>query len=109
MPYLYLVIAIIAETIGTSLLKLSVGFSKPLPSLGVALGYGISFYFLSLCLRDIPTGIAYAIWSAAGIVLITAIAWIFFGQKLDMPAILGILLIISGVLVMNIWSKSIAH
>ena len=109
MPYVYLAIAIIAETFGTSFLKLSEGFTRLWPSLGVAVGYAVSFYFLSLALREIPTGIAYAIWSAVGIVLITAIGWVFFKQRLDAPALIGIGLIVAGVLVMNIWSKSVAH
>jgi len=99
----------LAETIGTSCLSISNGFTKFWPSAGVVISYAISFYFLSLTLRDIPTGIAYAIWSGVGIVLITAIAWVFFGQKLDWPGILGISLIIAGVLVLNLWSNTVAH
>jgi small multidrug resistance pump len=109
MAYIYLAIAILAETIGTSCLSISNGFTKFWPSAGVVISYTISFYFLSLTLRDIPTGIAYAIWSGVGIVLITAIAWVFFGQKLDWPGILGISLIIAGVLVLNLWSNTAAH
>ncbi len=90
-------------------MKLSDGFSKPLPSVLSVIGYGISFYFLSIALRSIPTGIAYAIWSGVGIVLITLAAWIFQGQKLDAGAVGGMSLIIAGVLVMNLLSKSAPH
>lgn len=79
------------------------------PSAITILGYAIAFYFLSLTLREIPTGIAYAIWSGVGIVLIAAIAWAFQGQKLDLPAILGMALIIAGVLVLNLFSGAAAH
>ncbi len=109
MPYVYLSIAILAETLGTSLLKLSDGFTRLWPSLGVLLGYGVSFYFLGQVLRDIPTGIAYAIWSGAGIVLITTIGWVFFKQTLDLPAFIGLGLIVAGVLVINLFSNSVAH
>lgn len=109
MHYLFLTIAITAEVIGTSFMKLSEGFSRPLPSLVTIVAYAIAFYCLSLTLRTIPTGIAYAIWSGVGIVLIAAIAWAFQGQKLDLPAMLGVALIIAGVLVMNLFSKAVAH
>lgn len=109
MGYLYLAIAVIAEVIGTTALKVSDEFSKPLPSVLVILGYGIAFYFLSLVLKTIPIGIAYAIWAGMGIVLIAIVGVIFFGQKLDAPAIVGMLLIITGVLVMNVFSKSVSH
>lgn len=109
MPYLYLAIAIVAEVIATSFLKQSDGFSKLTPSLVTIAGYAISFYFLSLSLRDVPTGIAYAIWSGVGIVLIATIAWIFQGQKLDTPAMIGMGFIITGVVIMNLFSKAAAH
>ena len=109
MPYLYLAIAIVAEVIATSFLKQSDGFSKLTPSLVTIAGYAVSFYFLSLSLRDVPTGIAYAIWSGVGIVLIAAIAWIFQGQKLDTPAMIGMGFIITGVAIMNLFSKAAAH
>jgi small multidrug resistance pump len=109
MHYLFLAIAITAEVIGTSFMKLSEGFSRPLPSLVTVVAYAIAFYCLSLTLRTIPTGIAYAIWSGAGIVLIAGIAWAFQEQKLDLPAMLGMGLIIAGVLVMNLFSKAVAH
>lgn len=109
MTYLYLAVAILSEVIATSFLKVSDGFSKPIPSAITVAGYAISFYFLSLALRDIPTGIAYAIWSGVGIVLITAIAWVFQGQKLDAPALAGLGLIVAGVVVINVFSKASAH
>ena len=101
-------IAIVAETIGTSAMKSSEGFSKLLPSVIVVIGYGVAFYFLSMTLKAIPVGIAYAIWSGVGIILISLVGWIMFGQKLDAPALIGIALIITGVIVMNVFSKS-AH
>jgi small multidrug resistance pump len=109
MNYLYLALAITAEVTATSFMKQTDGFTRLVPSLVTLSGYAISFYFLSLTLRDIPTGIAYAIWSGAGIVLITAIAWLFHGQKLDAPAIIGMGLIISGVICMNAFSKAVTH
>lgn len=101
-------IAIVAETVATSAMKSSEGFSKLLPSVIVVIGYGIAFYFLSMTLKSIPVGIAYAIWSGVGIVLISLVGWILFGQRLDAPALTGIFLIISGVVVMNVYSNS-AH
>lgn len=109
MAYLYLTLAIIAEVTGTSFLKLADGFSKPIPSLITVLGYAAAFYFLSLTLRSIPVGVAYAIWSGVGIVLISLIAWLFMGQKLDAPAVLGMGLIVAGVVVLNVFSKVSAH
>ena len=109
MGYLYLGIAVAAEVIATSALKASDGFTRLLPSLVVVVGYGIAFYFLSLVLRTVPVGIAYAIWSGLGIVLISAVGYFVFGQKLDFAAIAALGLIISGVLVLNIFSKSTFH
>ena len=109
MHYLYLGMAIAAEVIATSFLKQSDGFRNIGPSLIMAAGYIVAFYFLSLALRDIPTGIAYAIWSGVGIVLIATVAWVFQGQRLDAPAMIGMALIVAGVAVMNIWSKTAAH
>ena len=107
--WLMLGIAIVAETIATSALKSSEGFSKLVPSAIVLVGYGVAFYFLSLTLRSIPVGIAYAVWSGVGIVLITAVGWAFFGQKMDAPALIGMALIIAGVVIMNVFSKAGAH
>jgi len=107
--WLFLAIAIVSETIATSALKSSAGFTKLLPSLLVVAGYGIAFYFLSLTLRTIPIGIAYAVWSGVGIVLIALVGWLVFGQKLDTPALLGMGLIVAGVVVMNVFSRTAQH
>ncbi|WP_297112610.1 SMR family transporter [uncultured Devosia sp.] len=107
--YAYLAIAIIAEVIATSALKASEGFSNLLPSILVVVGYGVAFYCLSMTLRTIPVGIAYAIWSGAGIVLVSLIGFALYGQKLDVWAVVGIGLIMSGVLILNLLSKSVAH
>lgn len=104
--YFTLAVAIVAEVIATSALKASEGFSRLAPSLVVVLGYGVAFYCLSLTLRSIPVGIAYAVWSGVGIVLISAVGWLVYGQKLDAAAICGLALIIAGVLVVNVFSGS---
>jgi len=109
MTYLYLAIAIVAEVIATSALKASDGFSRLWPSLLTVAGYCIAFWFLSLTIRVIPTGIVYAIWSGVGIVLISAVGWFWFKQSLDIPALIGLGLIIAGVLVINLFSKSVGH
>jgi small multidrug resistance pump len=107
--YLYLAIAIVSEVIGTMFMKASDRFTKPVPSVLTALAYAVAFYCLSLTLRTIPTGIAYAIWSGVGIVLIAAIAWAVQGQALYTPALIGLALIIAGVVVMNVFSTAVAH
>ncbi len=109
MGYMYLAIAIVTEVIATNALKVSQGFTKPVPSMVVVVGYGISFYFLSLVLKSIPVGIAYAIWAGMGIVLVTIVAIIIFKQIPDWPAIIGMLMIVSGVVVINVFSKSVGH
>lgn len=109
MAYLYLSVAILAEVTGTSFLKASEGFSRPGPAVVTVIAYGLAFYMLSLCLRTMSTGIAYAIWSGVGIVLIATVAWVFQGQRLDAPAMLGMALIIAGVAVMNLFSHSTGH
>lgn len=109
MAYVYLLVAIVAEVIATSALKASEGFTRVGPVALVVVGYGLAFYMLSMTLRTIPVGIAYAMWSGLGIVLISIVSRVLFGQKLDAPAVLGMALIIAGVLVMNLWSKSSAH
>lgn len=107
--WVYLISAIVSEVIATSALKASTGFSKPLPSVVVLVGYLVSFYFLSLTLKTIPVGIAYAIWSGVGVVLISIVAWLLYGQKLDLPALIGMGLIISGVMVINLFSNTAGH
>lgn len=109
MKYLFLGIAIIAEVIATSALKGTEGFSKFWPSVLVVLGYGTAFYLLSLTLKEIPVGVAYAIWSGLGIVLVSAVGMVLYKQKLDLPAIIGLLLIIAGVIVVNVFSKTSVH
>jgi small multidrug resistance pump len=107
--YLYLALAILSEVIATSTLKSTAEFSRLLPSLIVVVGYAAAFYFMTLSLRSIPIGISYAIWSGVGTVLIAAIAAIFRRQFLDIPALVGIGLIIGGVIVINLFSKSIGQ
>ncbi|VCU70863.1 Multidrug transporter EmrE [Pigmentiphaga humi] len=107
--YLYLGLAIVAEVAATSLLKQAEGFTRLWPSLVVVVGYGLAFFFLSLTLRTIPTGVAYAIWSGAGIVLVSAIGWLALGQRLDAAALIGIGLILAGVLVINLFSRTAGH
>lgn len=102
-------LAIVAELIATTSLKASEGFSKPLPSFLVVVGYGVAFYCLALTLKVIPVGVAYAVWSGVGIVLVTLIAWLYFGQAPDLPAMVGIGFIIIGVLILNLFSKMSAH
>jgi len=109
MHWLFLAIAIIAEVIATSALKASEGFTKLWPSLTVVIGYGLAFFLLSLTLRSLPVGITYAIWSGAGIVLVTVIAWLYFGQRPDAAAVIGMSLIIAGVIVLNGFSKMSSH
>jgi small multidrug resistance pump len=109
MTYLYLAIAIVAEVIATSFLKSTEGFTRLLPSVVVVLGYVAAFYFLSLTLRTMSVGIVYAIWCGVGIILVALIAWLVFGQKLDLAAILGMALIVAGVAVINVFSTSIRH
>ena len=108
MGYLYLGIAVAAEVIATSALKASDGFTRPLPTVVVALGYGIAFYFLSLVLKTVPVGVACASWSGAGIVLIGLIGWLVLKQPLDLPAALGMGLIIAGVAVIQLFSRTAA-
>ncbi len=106
--WVYLACAIVFEVLGTSALKSAEGFTRLWPSCIVVAGYATSFYFLSLTLKSVPVGIAYAIWSGVGSSFIVLVAWLFYGQRIDVPAAIGILLIISGVLVLNLLSKA-AH
>jgi small multidrug resistance pump len=107
--YLSLALAIGLEVVGTSLLQRSAQFTRLWPTLGMAICYIASFYLLSLSLRVLPLGIAYAIWSALGIVLIALIGLLVFGQKLDLPAVIGLALIVAGVVVVNLFSKTTGH
>ncbi len=107
--WIFLSLAILSEVIATSSLKAAEGFTRFWPSLFVVVGYLLAFYFLSLTLKTIPVGIAYAIWSGVGVVLIAIIGWLFLEQSLDMPAIIGLLLIVAGVLIINVFSKTISH
>lgn len=109
MTYIYLAIAILAEVIATSALKASAEFSKLIPSIVVVIGYCVAFYFLALVLRNIPIGVTYAIWSGLGIVLITLVGVFAYKEIPDTPAILGMGLIIAGVVVINLFSKTISH
>lgn len=107
--YLILLLAIILETVATSYLKQSEQFTRLIPSLITIVGYAAAFYCLSMVLKTIPVGIAYAIWSGAGIVLIAVIGWVVFRQHLDAAAIIGLGLIIAGVVVVNVFSHSVSH
>jgi small multidrug resistance pump len=107
--YLLLGIAIVAEVIATTALKAADGFSRLGPSVVVVLGYAIAFGCLSFTLKTLPTGIAYAIWSGVGIVLVSALGWFVHRQALDVPALIGLGLIVAGVLVVNLFSRSAAH
>jgi small multidrug resistance pump len=109
MQWVYLAVAIVSEVVATSALKASEGFSRLWPSAIVVIGYASAFYFLSLTLKTIPVGVAYAIWSGAGVALITSIAWILHGQALDLAAIMGILLIVAGVVVLSLFSNTVSH
>ena len=104
--WLFLAVAIVGEVVATSALKSSHGFTRLLPSVIVVIGYGSAFYCLSLALRTIPVGIAYAVWAGLGIVLVAAIAWVFLGQKLDAWAFVGMALIVAGVAVLNLLSTA---
>ncbi|WP_144822906.1 SMR family transporter [Marinobacter piscensis] len=107
--WLFLAAAIIAEVVATSSMKASEGFTRLFPSLVVVIGYGVAFYLLSLTLKTIPVGIAYAIWAGSGIVLIALIGWLVFDQKLDAASVLGMALIVTGVFVINVFSKASVH
>ncbi len=106
---LYLLIAIVAEVLGTSALKASEGFTKLGPSAIVVTSYAVAFYCMSISLKTMPVGIVYAVWAGMGIVLIALIGWLAFGQKLDLPAITGLSLIVAGVVILNTMSKTSVH
>ncbi|CAM3674341.1 MULTISPECIES: DMT family transporter [Pseudomonadaceae] len=107
--YLYLAIAIAAEVVATTSMKAIDGFNKPLPLLLVVVGYGIAFWMLTLVVRTIPVGVAYAIWAGLGIVLVSIAAMFIYQQKLDLPAMLGMGLIVSGVVVIQLFSGATGH
>ena len=107
--WLFLFVSIVSEVVATSALKSSEGFSRFWPSVIVVIGYSIAFYCLALTLRVIPMGVVYAIWSGIGVVLITLVGWFLFEQKLDLPAVLGNGLVAAGVVVMNVFSKTMGH
>mgnify|MGYP001827997464 CR=1 FL=1 len=109
MHYLALFLAIVAETVGTSALQASQQFTRLGPSILVVVSYGIAFYLLSITLKVMPVGVVYAIWSGLGIVLIAFAGLVIFGQKLDLPAIIGLGLIILGVVVLNVFSTTTLH
>ncbi|UWR28706.1 QacE family quaternary ammonium compound efflux SMR transporter [Sulfitobacter sp. W002] len=109
MHYLWLIIAVVAETLGTTAVQASHQFTRLWPSVAVVVFYMISFYCMSLALKVMPVGIVYAFWAGLGIVLIAIIGFVLFGQRLDMPAVLGLLLIISGILVIHLFSNSATH
>ncbi|RLJ41693.1 small multidrug resistance pump [Litoreibacter meonggei] len=107
--YLFLIIAVLAETIGTSSIQASQQFTRLWPSVFALISFAFAFYFLSLTLKVLPVGIMYAMWSGLGIVFIAIIGWIYFGQKLDLAAILGMALILAGILVINLFSTTATH
>ncbi len=109
MHYIYLLLAVAAETIGTSALQSSQQFTRLWPSVLVVVAYAISFYLLSMTLKFIPVGVVYALWSGLGIVFIALIGFWVFGQRLDWPAVLGLVLIIAGIVVIQMFSKSVTH
>jgi len=107
--HLILLLAILAEVIATSALKASENFTRPLPSLLVVVGYSTAFFLLSITLKTLPIGVAYAIWSGVGTALVAVVGWLYYRQSLDFPAILGLTLIIAGTLILNLFSKVSAH
>lgn len=107
--YASLALAIVAEVVATSALQASAGFTRLWPSVLVVLGYGVAFYGLSITLRTVPVGVAYALWSGLGIVLITAVGWVVYRQRVDAAALLGMALIMAGVAVIQLFSKTTAH
>ncbi len=109
MGYVYLLFAIVAEVVGTTALQACDGFTKFVPSTVVVLGYGFAFYFLSLVLKSVPVGVAYAIWSGVGIVLITVVGAVIYKQMPDVPAMVGMGLIVCGVAVINMFSNTTSH
>jgi len=109
MGYVYLVFAIASEVTATTALKASEEFSKPLPSLIVIVGYGLSFYLLTLCLRTMSIGVTYAVWSGVGVIMVAILGVVLYGEKLDLAAGVGMTLIVAGVVVLNTMSRSVVH
>jgi small multidrug resistance pump len=107
--FIFLFFAIISEIFATTALKTSEQFTKPIPTIITIIGYGLAFYLLSFSLKTIPVGIAYAIWSGVGIVLISLVGYFIFKQHLDLPALIGLTFIILGVVIINVFSKSVSH
>lgn len=107
--FIILFFAILSEVIATSALKFSEGFTKPIPSVIVAVGYGLSFYLLSIALKTMPIGVAYAIWSGVGLVLTVIAGIILWRETLDWARVTGIVLILAGIVLINVFSKSTAH
>jgi small multidrug resistance pump len=108
-PAIFLFLAILSEVIATTALKMSDGFTKPVPGIIVVTGYGAAFYLLALCLRTIPVGVAYAIWSGVGIVLVAAAGVVIWREPIDTARVVGTLFIIIGIVVMNLFSKASIH
>ena len=109
MAWIFLLLAGVLEVVWAFLMKASDGFTKPWPTAGLALCYGLAFYLLTIALKQMPVGLAYAIWSGLGGVLISIIGLFLFKQKLDLPAVVGLVMIVGGVVVINLFSKSVTH
>jgi small multidrug resistance pump len=107
--WFYLAIAIAAEVVGTSFLKSAEGFTRLVPSVAVVISYVVAFFFLGLALKTLPVGVAYAIWAGVGVALIALVGYAFFGQALDAPAVAGLILIVAGVAVINLFSKTVGN
>lgn len=109
LTYIILLAAIVAEVIATTALSRSESFSRLVPSIVTVVGYALAFWLLSFPVRTMPVGVVYALWSGLGIVLISTVSWLWYGQKLDLPAIIGLAFILCGVMIVNLFSKTIGH
>lgn len=109
LTYLILFAAVVAEVIATTALSRSESFTRLWPSIVTVVGYALAFWLLSYPVRTIPVGVVYALWSGLGILLISAVSWLWYGQKLDLPAIIGLAFILGGVMIVNLFSKTISH
>jgi small multidrug resistance pump len=109
MPYLYLVLAIVAEVVGTMALKASEGFTRLVPSLIMVAGYAVSFYLFSLVVKSMPVGVTYAVWAGLGIVLVTVAGAVLYKQVPDLAAVVGMVLIVAGVVIINLFSKTVVR